>query len=120
MTGIDKVEDMRDVILELKKNPTPTPISTRMATIAKNQGWVDNSHYGDTDYGLSQEFKQGHFYVRLGWGPDGRQGVSNDLQSISVLDCRTNPLIKTVFHVEGRDQSYMRSAVTEALEYYAK
>jgi hypothetical protein len=98
---------------------TPTPISTRMATIAKSQGWTDNSYYGDTDYGLAQEFERGPHMVRLDWGPDGRHGASDELLSISVTDNRFKPVVKTVFHVEGRDQVYMRGALTEALTYYA-
>jgi hypothetical protein len=99
---------------------TPTPISTRMATIAKGQNWKDNSHYGDTDYGLSQEFEQGPHLVRLTWGPDGRHGASDELLSVSVTDNRFRPLVKTVFHVEGRSQDYMRAAVVEAIYYYSQ
>jgi hypothetical protein len=99
---------------------TPTPISTRMAVIAKNQGWEDSSYYGDTDYGLGQEFDKGPFQIQLRWAADGRFGASDELLSVSVTDNRTKPVVKTVFHVEGRDQTYMRSAVTEALEYYAQ
>ena len=98
---------------------TPTPVSTRMAGIAKGQGWEDNTHYGDTDYGLGQEFEQGKYRITLDWGPDGRHGVSEDLRGISVLDTSTRPLVKTVFHVEGRNQDHMRAAVVEALYYYA-
>lgn len=99
---------------------TPTPISTRMATIAKHLGWTDNTHYGDTDYGLSQEFDQGKTRISVKWGPDGRMGAADELLSVTVDSWALQPLSKTLFHVEGRDQSYMRSAVTEALEYYAQ
>lgn len=99
---------------------TPTPISARMARIATGQGWKDNSYYGDTDYGLSQEFEQGPHLVRVTWGPDGRHGASDDLLSVSVTDNRFKPVVKTVFHVEGRNQDYMRAAVVEALQHYAQ
>lgn len=98
---------------------THTPISTRLATIADHLGWTDNSYYGDTDYGLHQEFEQGPHLVRLSWGPDGRHGAGDELVSVSVTDNRFRPLVKTVFHVEGRNQDYMRAAVVEALNHYA-
>lgn len=99
---------------------TPTPISDRMKVIAGNLGWTDNSHYGDTDYGLHQEFEQGKTRISVKWGPDGRHGASDDLLGVTVDSWALSSLSRTLFHVEDRDQSYMRAAVTEALEYYAQ
>jgi hypothetical protein len=98
---------------------TPTPISTRIKVIAENLGWTDNSRYGDTDYGLSQEFEQGKNMVRIEWGPDGRHGVSNELLGVGVINFKSS-LGKTIYHVEGRDQATMRAAVITALTEYAE
>lgn len=98
----------------------PTPVSARIATIAKALGWTDNSHYGDTDYGMGQEFEQGRYWVRLEWGPDGRQGAANELFSVSVLDTSTKPVVKTVFHTERGSQPTLRSAAISALNEYAE
>jgi hypothetical protein len=90
-----------------------------MAVIAKNLGWTDNTHYGDTDYGLGQVFTQGKFRINLQWAPDGRQGIGDELIGVSVYDIGYQPVDRVVFHVEGRDQTHMRAAATEALNYYA-
>jgi hypothetical protein len=95
---------------------TATPISTRMATIAQHLGWEDTSYYGDTDYGLKQSFHQGTVTITLKWVPDGRHGIGEELASVSVID----GIGTTVFHVEQRDQSYMRSAVISAFDEYSE
>jgi hypothetical protein len=98
---------------------TPTPISTRMARIATGQDWNDNTHYGDTDYGLYQEFERGKTRLSLKWGPDGRHGVADELLSVTVDSWALSPLSKTLFHIEGRSQDAMRAAAVESIYYYA-
>lgn len=96
----------------------PTPISDRIKAIAGHLGWSDNSHYGDTDYGLGQEFESGPYWVRLEWGPGVGLGVSNELLTVAVHDRRTKPLVTEVFVMKNREQTTMRAAAITALTEY--
>lgn len=72
---------------------TPTPISKRMATMATRHGWEDLSHYGDTDYGMTQRFANDDYAIFVKYSADGRMGTGEHIVDITMKETKMHQML---------------------------